>query len=262
MKKAVGKFLYLAITWKVAYTITIIALIQLFPVAVSDGQSVLQLIHETSAVPTSYEVHGLDVSHHNDDIDWAAISNSKEKFKKIHFCFIKATEGGDFIDKRFFENWQEAQKVGISKGAYHFYRPTTSPEKQAQNFIQNVKLEAGDFAPVLDFELQGGSRYRKNLTADVKKWLLLIEKHYGIKPIIYTNKFIYETYIKGKLDEYPLWVSQYDTDKLTGFDEAKVLFWQHSQNGKTHGINGDVDFNVYLGSYLDLFSIKLRKTPQ
>lgn len=259
MKKEVGKFLYWATSWHVGYVIILIALIQFYPVSVSDGQSFLQLIHPKDIVPVSTQVEGVDISHHNSTIDWETVSAQKENFKRIHFCFMKATEGGDFVDKRFKENWQNAKRVGISKGAYHFYRPNTSPEIQVRNFIQNVQLEPGDFAPVLDFEIQGGKRFRKNLTVNVKKWLVEIEKHYGVKPIIYTNLFIYNTYIKGQLDEYPLWVSQYETDKLTGFDEAKVLFWQHSQTGKTHGINGDVDFNVYLGSYLDMFAIKIKR---
>lgn len=264
MKKIVGKGLYYATYWRVWYVLLLVGLIQLYPVAVSDGQSNNSQIiaHEDlqRSIEARFEVKGIDISHHNNEIDWETVRIQKGK-SKTHFCFMKATEGGDFIDKRFVHNWSEAKRHEIAKGAYHFYRPDVSPEIQAKNFIKNVWLEEGDFAPVLDFEIQGRNRrHQRHLTANVTKWLKLVEEAYGIKPIIYTNLHIYNQYIKGTpLEEYPIWASQYNTEKLYGFENANVYFWQHSQTGKTVGIKGDVDQNVYLGTYLDLFDLKVKR---
>lgn len=258
MKKILQKAFLFLTNWKTIYALGLIVLIQLYPVAVSDGQSIIQRIKNFAYEPTENEIEGIDISHHNAKIDWKKLTNTKKNTKKIQFCFIKATEGGDFVDTQFHKNWQEAHEVKLPKGAYHFYRPATNPGLQAQNYINNVQLDKGDYAPVLDFEVQGyNKKAHRNLTKNVQLWLQIIEKHYGIKPIIYTNRFMYKKYIKGKLDDYPLWVSQYETNQLQGFEEAKVIFWQHSQTGKTHGINGDVDFNVFLGSYLDLLTIRI-----
>jgi GH25 family lysozyme M1 (1,4-beta-N-acetylmuramidase) len=46
-----------------------------------------------------------------------------------------------------------------------------------------VKLEKEDLPPVLDVELRGNcppARLKKN----VKRWLVLAEKQYGVKPIL------------------------------------------------------------------------------
>ena len=267
VKKIVGKGLYYATDWRIWYVLLLVGLIQLYPVAVSDGQSNVNQIAESErlreTIEERFEVKGIDVSHHNNDIDWKVVGDQSGE-NKTHFCFMKATEGSDFVDKRFVHNWSEAKRHGIAKGAYHFYRPEIAPEIQAKHFIQNVWLDKGDFAPVLDFEIQGRShRHRKHLTKNVTKWLQLIEEAYGIRPIIYTNLHIYNRYIKGTpLEGYPIWASQYNTEELIGFDDVNVFFWQHSQTGKTAGISGDVDQNVYLGTYLDLFKLKLKHDHQ
>lgn len=267
MKRILGKWLYHATDGRIWYVILLVGLIQMYPVAVSDGQSnVDQIIADESfqrTIEERFEVKGIDVSHHNNEIDWATVRNPKGNIK-THFCFMKATEGGDFIDKRFVHNWSEAKRHNIAKGAYHFYRPEVSPEIQAKNFIKNVWLEEGDFAPVLDFEIQGRNRrHQRRLTENVITWLKLVEKAYGIKPIIYTNLHIYNQYIKDTpLENYPIWASQYNTEELIGFENSKVYFWQHSQTGKTDGIIGDVDQNVYLGTYLDLFNLKLKRRSE
>lgn len=267
MKRIVGKGLYYATDWRVWYVVILVGLIQLYPVAVSDGQDNSNQITTneelSDSIESSFDVRGIDISHHNNEVDWATVGNQKGK-NETHFCFMKATEGGDFIDKRFVHNWSEAKRHNIAKGAYHFYRPDIAPEIQAKNFIKNVWLEEGDFAPVLDFEIQGRSRrHQRHLTANVAKWLKIVEEAYGIKPIIYTNLHIYNQYIKGTpLEDYPIWASQYNTEELIGFENAKVYFWQHSQTGKTTGIKGDVDQNVYLGTYLDLFDLKVKRRSE
>lgn len=267
MKKIIGKGLYYVTDWRIWYVIVLVVLIQMYPVAVSDGQDNSNQLPNSeelsNSINSSFDVRGIDVSHHNNEIDWAEVGLKKGS-GQTHFCFMKATEGGDFIDKRFVHNWSEAKRHGIAKGAYHFYRPDIAPEIQAKNFIQNVWLSEGDFAPVLDFEVQGRNRRQhRHLTKNVTKWLEIVEAAYGIKPIIYTNLHIYNQYIKGTpLDEYPIWASQYNTEQLIGFDDANVFFWQHSQTGKTDGIVGDVDHNVYLGTYLDLFKLKVKRSRE
>ena len=64
---------------------------------------------------TVYPVQGLDVSHHQGEIDWQAI-NAQADQPKYRFVFIKATEGGDFKDPRFVRNWK-MRKMQVSKSA-------------------------------------------------------------------------------------------------------------------------------------------------
>jgi lysozyme len=241
------------------YILIVIVLITLYPVYVSDSQRWTYIESFGIKLPLRYTIHGIDVSHHNNKIDWHRVKNSIEDKVDISFCFIKATEGEDLKDQDFGNNWREAKKTGLIRGAYHFYVPRANPVEQAQNFIESVTLEEGDFVPVLDFEIQGTSkRVRSNLLENVKTFINIIENHYGVKPIIYTNGHIYREYIKGNFDKYPLWISNYESQKLEGYNKARLMMWQHSATGKVDGIQGDVDFNVFVASKSHLEDICIK----
>jgi hypothetical protein len=45
------------------------------------------------SMPLRYEVHGIDVSHHNGEINWKKVEKMRfEDNRKIEFAFLKATE--------------------------------------------------------------------------------------------------------------------------------------------------------------------------
>src|SRR3954470_16000189 len=63
-----------------------------------------------------YPSQGIDVSHHQGHIAWAKLPR-----QGVDFAYIKATEGADYVDRRFSINWRAAHAVGIRRGAYHFF---------------------------------------------------------------------------------------------------------------------------------------------
>ena len=132
-----------------------------------------------------FAVHGIDVSHHQAEVNWDTVAA-----QGIDFAFIKATEGQDFRDNCFIQNWQELKRVGIKRGAYHFFHPTLSAKVQANNFIQTVDMDFGDLPPVLDFEVINKVG-KKEIIQQLQTWLDLVEAHYKIRPIIYTNQKLY-----------------------------------------------------------------------
>jgi lysozyme len=206
-------------------------------------------------IPDNYNVHGIDVSRHQKYIDWEAVSKMNHRDVSVSFAFIKASEGRTIVDEYFKENWKETKKAGIMRGAYHFYRTHLTPHDQFALFKSQVpKLEKGDLPPVLDVEIKGScspALMRKN----VKIWLNLAEKHYGMKPIIYTNWAFYKHYLQSKdLDKYPLWIAHYKTTNLNE-KTSKWHFWQHTDKAKINGIRGGVDFNVFKGDEHDLKSL-------
>lgn len=197
-------------------------------------------------LPMRYSIHGIDVSRHNARIDWSRVQRTEADGVRVQFVFIKATEGATMADKSFDKNWKEAQRVTLHRGAYHFYHPTRDPLKQARNFIRHVTLRPGDFAPVVDFEVVNGQS-DKTIVDGLRLWLETTEAHYQVRPIIYTNGNLYRRYIKGNLDDYPLWIADYSTSHPGRYDADKLYFWQHNQRGRLQGIRGQVDFNVFVG---------------
>ena len=199
-------------------------------------------------IPNGYSVHGIDVSKHQGNIDWKRVSLMEKNGIRIVFVFLKATEGITREDNKFSYNWKYSGENGLIRGAYHFYYPSRDAEKQADNFIEMVKLGKGDLPPVVDIELSNGKSAKK-ICKGLKLYLQKIEKHYSVKPIIYTNIHFYNTYLKGSFDDYPLWIAGYfDHDRFYKEFETPWVLWQHSEKGMVDGIKGSVDFNVFNGS--------------
>ena len=201
-------------------------------------------------VPYKYEVHGLDVSRHQGNIDWDTLVANIDENAPLNFVFMKATEGGDFNDINFKANFESAKKVNLIRGAYHFFSPHTSAQAQAKHYIKQVKLQKGDLPPVLDVEVLG--RHTKSSISDsVLVWLDIVEKHYKVKPILYTSFKFKNRYLNDiKFNVYPFWIAHYYVGKLryTG----TWSFWQHTDIGRVPGINKDVDLNVFNGTIEEL----------
>ena len=196
-------------------------------------------------IPVNFPIHGIDVSHHQNNIDWKALKEMQVKEIKIGFAFIKATEGLERVDNDFRRNWFNAKQSSLPRGAYHFFISSKSGKAQAQNFIETVSLKKGDMPPVLDIETANGAS-ATDIQQRAKDWLDMIERHYKVKPIIYTNIDFYENFLQGKFDDYPLWVAHYFVRNKPRI-KRNWVFWQHNEKGRVNGVDAYVDFNVFNG---------------
>jgi lysozyme len=138
------------------------------------------------AIPENYSIHGIDVSKYQSMIAWEEVRAMKVKNIQLGFAFIKATEGIGNTDPHFKRNWKKSKDAGVIRGAYHFFIASKDGRMQAENFIDKVELEPGDMPPVLDAEQLNGTS-ADQLKKEMKKWLDIVENHYGVKPVIYTN---------------------------------------------------------------------------
>ena len=202
--------------------------------------------------PEGYEIHGIDISHHQGDIDWQELKDNGliDKFP-VRFIMIKATEGSTKIDENFEDNFYQAREYGFTRGAYHFYSVHSPAKAQAEFFIKHVNLENGDLPPVLDVEHKPKNQTDEEFISSIKEWLKIVENHYGVTPIIYTYyKFKIQYLNDSFFDAYPYWIAHYYVEKVEY--EGKWKFWQHTDVGKLPGIDGYVDLNIYNGSFYDL----------
>ena len=205
-------------------------------------------------MPAGYQVHGIDISHYQGDIDWKRLAQTRQGRFPVQFIFMKATEGGDYADKKFVENFDSAKGHGFIRGAYHFYNPKTDADKQADFFINTVKLEPGDLPPVLDIEKK--SRDVKKLQDDLKIWLRKVENHYGVKPIIYASYKFKTRYLSDSVfNSYPYWIAHYYVDSVRYQGEWK--FWQHTDVGTLPGIDEKVDLNIFNGGKSELDALRI-----
>lgn len=207
-------------------------------------------------IPHGYKVHGIDISHYQGNVNWKMLEQTRQGQFPIQFIFMKATEGGDYPDKRFVANFDSAKAHGFIRGAYHFYNPKTDPNKQADFFINSVKLEPGDLPPVLDIEKK--SKDIGKLQADLKLWLRRIENHYGVKPIIYASYKFKTKYLNDSVfNSYPYWIAHYYVDSVQYKGDWK--FWQHTDVGTLPGIEEQVDLNIFNGGLEGLDALRIKK---
>lgn len=201
------------------------------------------------------KIRGIDVSHYQEDIDWDKLNNADIQGSPVSFIFVKATEGSDIIDENFNQNFYNARKNDFIRGAYHFFSTKTPAEKQARFFCKIVQLEDNDLPPVLDVESIGELSIKK-LQSEVHTWMQIVEKHYGVTPILYTGYKFKTSYLNTKdFERYPYWIAHYYVDSLTY--NGSWHFWQHTDAGKVKGIKGYVDVNVFNGTYEDMMKLTI-----
>jgi lysozyme len=190
-----------------------------------------------------YPVRGIDVSNHQGAIDWSQVAQAP-----VHFAYIKATEGQDFRDARFVENWQGSAGAGLKRGAYHFFTLKSTGLQQAANFIAVVPKDPEALPPVVDVELWGNPATRPSVEAlqhELSDFMNAVRTHYGQEPVIYTGNDYRDHFLRG-FPQRRLWIRSVITaPRLT--DHAPWHFWQYSEKKRVPGIAGFVDQNVFHG---------------
>ena len=207
-------------------------------------------------------VPGIDVSHWDAGIDWPKVRATGQRF-----VFAKATEGINYKDDTFKDNWSGAKAAGLLRGAYHFFRCNVDAKKQADYFIEFVKAakDDGELPPVLDLETNDGMTKEKIVVA-AKVWLDRVEAAFGKKPIIYSGQYFLQDYLVQAgggpppwAKDYPLWLAQYPNQFVEGVKPFlprgwfSWSFWQYSDKGRINGINAAVDMNFFNGTLEELY---------
>ncbi len=196
--------------------------------------------------PQSYPIHGIDVSRWQGVIDWHRVRSAG-----VTFAFLKATEGGDIVDPMFSDYWKGSRDAGIRRGAYHFFYFCRPAVDQARWFIENVPQDASALPHVLDMEWNPHSptcRIRPDgatVRAEAKRFLDLLETHYGHRPIIYTTVDFYRDTGIGELKRTDFWLRSVADHPSETYPGADWLFWQYSGTGRVPGIEGPVDLNAF-----------------
>lgn len=208
-------------------------------------------------------VYGIDVSHHQADINWdkmalscdnngnvlAAKNNKSPYLQPVFFCYMKATEGATVKDNTYSIRMIEAQRHGIAPGAYHFLHIGTNVDMQVMNFLETATWTPGDMPPALDVEIE--SEFNETGTEQSQKivleWLEKVEKKLGVRPIIYTRESIRNKYLNdARFEKYDFWIARYSENQPNNFD---WLIWQKTDKGYLNGTKGHIDINLFKSNY-------------
>jgi lysozyme len=195
------------------------------------------------------KVVGIDVSEYQGKIRWSYVDTIEQKYP-LKYVLIRATVGRDRLDRQFERNWLGAKENKMIRGAYHYYRPNENSLEQAELFIKTVVLKKGDLPPVLDIEKLPKNQSIERLKVGLRRWLNAVEKHYSVRPIIYTGERYYDDFLKEEFSDYLFWIANYNFYREEIQDEW--LFWQFTEKATVPGIDTKVDVNIYNGDLQQL----------
>jgi GH25 family lysozyme M1 (1,4-beta-N-acetylmuramidase) len=186
----------------------------------------------------------IDVSHFQEEIDWAAVKNASKKV-----AMIKATQGTE-TDDFWQANQAGAKAAGLIIIPYTFITHDDAAT-QIQNFAATTGLAAG-MPAALDWEGNGAPH------ADVVAAVGL-----GIKNIINRDPLGYwglnpPGNPTAAMTTWPGWIPRYGVNNgQPDFNHPVTvpwLFWQYTSVAQVDGIDGNVDASLFSGSEAELLA--------
>ena len=204
----------------------------------------------------SIVVHGIDVSEHQDDINWKKVKSSEADFAFIRAAYRSADTGELHEDEEFEDNIKGATRAGVSAGAYIFSQALNEKEavEEADFLLDIVDRYDIDMPLVIDFEIYEGGRLSQAIEAgDLPAASLYHDiviafcdrvEEAGYESAVYANYNMLTNYMDSSiLDDYEtIWAAQYG-----GVCHVKgnYMYWQCAEDAQVDGIEGPVDHNIW-----------------
>lgn len=187
--------------------------------------------------------HGIDVSHHQGSIDWNTVASDK----RVGFVYIRASNGSR-PDNNYKSNIKAARQQGLLVGSYHFLNPNCPVQTQFNNFNQRVKRGEQDLIPVVDIEdvPELGVLWKPQQARDfLAEFVQLVQRYYGVKPMIYTSNKFFTDYLGRAFADFPLFIARYGPVEPNPMNGARWTLWQFTRQGRVDGINHHVDLSRF-----------------
>lgn len=199
--------------------------------------------------PTQPPVYGIDVSEHQENIDWQQVKAAGMEFVMIRVGWRGETQGELFADTLAQTHYAGAKAAGLKVGAYIFSQANTPEEgkEEAEFILAQTKDWELDLYLAFNWEhLSDDNRTAAvdaRLLTDITKAFCQEVSQAGKEPMIYFDAYLAKTRLHLKeLKEYPFWLAQYaDTMDFS----YPVRMWQYTSAGAVPGIDEDVDINRY-----------------
>lgn len=217
---------------------------------------------------------GIDLSYANGAVDWDAI-----KADGIDFAMLRSSYGWyddpsrpqEYqFDEQFTRNVEEARRVGIPFGLYHYSYAASENEARMEAEYLKLALAAAGVTPdniqlpivwdvedasiMPDLEAMGKSRATQVLLAFFKEM-----RKDGYEVMLYTSKAHFSYYFDvNALSEAGVhlwmawWQEPLDFSTITTIDGVAPTMWQYTADGQVAGISTNVDMDVLYMSAWDL----------
>lgn len=208
--------------------------------------------------PQPGSVLGTDVSRWQGAIDFQRMADAGARF-----VYIKATQGKDWVDPAFADNWRKAGSAHwvdanghvwpLLRGAYHYFLNNVPPDLQAAHMLATLPPgDAGELPLAGDFEEPSRldaaviARFQDAITYD------------GRKPVVYTGGWWTRQYLTGDksvLAQYPLWHTPQRQPAPEPWSRIAIDQEPSTERGKEFGVSSPgIDLNRYQGSEANLLA--------
>lgn len=197
----------------------------------------------------------VDLSGHQAGIDLSKLG--------AEATYIKATGSTSFLSAACDAQYQQAKRLGLGRGVYHFLRDSSGPagtsEQSADWFLSQTKGYHGDAIPILDWE---SVIVNDPLLADVgyaKRWLDRVKAGFGgSSPLIYMSQStLWLADWSPVAKDYGVIIAQYATMNPQDWGPqsappavkywAGMAMWQYTSTGHLPGWAGNLDLNEFYG---------------
>ena len=210
---------------------------------------------------------GIDVSHHQNIIDWATVANSD-----IGFVIIRAGYGGNWTnqdDRQFLNNVEACEKYNIPYGLYlySYASEIDNDDSSAQNEARHMlrlldQIKQYDYSPNLgtkvfiDMEDDSVVHAGKEQLTNVSDTFCSQIEANGYSCGIYANKTWLTNHLNAQelVKKYDIWLAEwlpvpspsfaYAKNNKPSYNLTPYKYWQFASDGKLGGISGYVDFDL------------------
>ena len=193
---------------------------------------------------------GIDVSSHQEEIDWERVAASGVEFAMIRLGYRGyGSEGTLNLDPYFEQNLAGARAAGLKVGIYFFSQAITVEEayEEAAFVLEHLDGEELDYPLAYDWEPISGVGARTDgldsvTLTDCALTFCHMAELAGYTPMVYYNNPVgYGRYDLSRLTDYDVWFAQYASRPTMYYD---YRIWQYTSSGTVPGIDTRVDMNI------------------
>lgn len=193
---------------------------------------------------SSVLAHGIDISEHQGNIDWATAKNY------VDFVIIRAGYAGNYDiydDKKWLDNVQACERYGIPYGVYlySYAENVNDANSEADHLLRLLSGHRPTYPVYIDMEDKVTAAAGRDAAISIALTVCERIEAAGYTPGIYANLNWWRNYLNdSRFDNYERWVAQYNY--RCDYD-GDYRIWQYSSKGSVPGIAGYVDMNYDYG---------------
>lgn len=196
---------------------------------------------------------GVDVSSHQQDIDWQAVADSGVEFAIVRVGYRGYSDGEIFADSLARQNLQGALDAGLDVGVYFFSQAVTEQEAREEAWFVLDSIDGLPIRYPVLFDWEGivdEARTDGVTGPEMTQFALAfceeIERA-GYRGGVYFNQsYGYNSFDLRALHDYEFWLAEYDDTQSFAYE---VQLWQYDYQGSVPGIQTTVDLNLCYKDY-------------